>query len=159
MKSINSFMIDDIAESDIFFVKNLISQYVEWINIDLSFQGIDHELDSFPGKYIKPDGAFLVAKVDNMVIGCVGLRKIDDNTCEMKRLYVNNEHKGKGIGKALVEKIIMKAKNMNYIKIRLDTLPKMKTAQELYKNFGFYGIEQYTENPIIGAKFMEKLLK
>ncbi|WP_274373875.1 MULTISPECIES: GNAT family N-acetyltransferase [Synergistales] len=125
----------------------------------MSFQGIDYELDNFPGKYIKPNRAFLVAKVDNMAIGCVGLRKIDNDTCEMKRLYVSNEYKGKGIGKALVEKIIMKAKNMNYIKIRLDTLPKMKTAQELYKNFGFYEIEQYTENPIIGTKFMEKLLK
>lgn len=151
-------VIEKIIDADIPPVKELLRQYLAWLNIDLSFQNIEEELAGFPGKYKEPDGIFFTARLNNEIAGCIGLRKIDGETCEMKRLFVKDEYKGKGLGKALAERLIQEAKKLNYSKMRLDTLPHMTAAQKLYKELGFYEIEQYVENPVPGAIFMEKEL-
>ncbi|MDR2922278.1 MAG: GNAT family N-acetyltransferase, partial [Treponema sp.] len=86
--------------------KDLIMEYIKWLNQDLTFQNIDDELENFPNKYKEPFGTFIIAKDNENVIGCVGLKDLDSNICEMKRLYVSDAYKGKGIGKKLTEKII-----------------------------------------------------
>jgi len=93
--------------------------------------------------------------VDGKRAGCIALRKISDSICEMKRLYVHDEYRGLGIGKKLILLIIEEARNLNYSFMRLDTLPAMKKAQEMYLSFGFYDIEPYVYNPIEGARFLE----
>lgn len=148
-----------IEKYDIEKTKDLIKEYLIWVNSDLSFQDIDEELYSFPGKYEEPAGSFFVAKEGDNIIGCVGLRKIQTGICEMKRLFVKDEHKGIGLGKELIKIVIEEAKKKGYEKMRLDTLPKMKTAQRLYKEFDFYEIKQYVVNPIEDSVFMEKMLK
>jgi predicted GNAT family acetyltransferase len=112
------------TENEIKMSKGLIIEYIKWINLDLSFQNIDEELDDFPEKYIEPNGIFIIAKDKDNVIGCVGLKKLDENICEMKRLFVNDKYKGKGIGKKLVEIIIEEARRGKYKLMRLDTLKK-----------------------------------
>jgi len=154
----NLSVISELEENDIVEVKKLIQEYINWINIDLSFQDIETEMFTFPGKYQKPDGIFLVAKYENAIVGCVGYRKINNEICEMKRLYVKDEYKGKGIGASLIKEVMKSAKNQGYRKMRLDTLEKMESAIKLYKRYGFHEIEQYINNPINGAKFMEKEL-
>jgi uncharacterized protein (DUF1697 family)/N-acetylglutamate synthase-like GNAT family acetyltransferase len=147
-----------LDDNEITKAKKLILEYIEWLNRDLCFQNIDEELNRFPEKYDEPDGAFIIAKENENVIGCVGLTKLDDKTCEMKRLFVNDHYRSKGIGKTLVEKIIEEAKLKNYEKMRLDTLDTMKNALEIYSKAGFYEIEAYYNNPNTEVIYLEKIL-
>ena len=150
--------ITKIIQSDIEKTKELIKEYLNWIDNDLSFRQVDEELAAFPEKYKEPDGSFFIAKDGIKIVGCVGMKKIQIGICEMKRLYVKDDYKGIGLGKELIKTLIEEATKKRYKKMRLDTLPKMGAAIKLYKDFGFYQIEQYVENPINGAIFMEKVL-
>ncbi len=100
-----------------------------------------------------------MAYVEEELAGCIALRDIGDNVCEMKRLYVRDNFRGKGIGIGLIEKLIADAKEIGYRAIRLDTFPpKMGKAVELYGSNGFFEIEPYYSNPHDGVLFMEKTL-
>jgi ribosomal protein S18 acetylase RimI-like enzyme len=145
-----------LLRNDVEAAKAVIHQYLVWLGIDLSFQNIDEELADFPGKYREPEGVFLVAKEGHTVVGCVGLRRLEPGICEMKRLFVVDSCKGRGLGDALVREIIRYARNMGYAKMRLDTLSTMGAAQRLYRRHGFAEIPRYTVNPLPGAVFMEK---
>ena len=157
--SVGTFIIESLSPHEIEAAKELIIEYFHWIGVDLSFQHIEDELANFPDRYREPDGAFLLAKVDKQIVGCVGLKKIDSHVCEMKRLFVREEFRMLGIGKALVGMILAEAEKLGYTALRLDTLSWMKGAVGLYRKFGFVEIGQYVENPLPGAIFMEKLLK
>jgi ribosomal protein S18 acetylase RimI-like enzyme len=146
------------TNEEIIKTKDLIMEYIKWLNQDLTFQNIDDELENFPNKYKEPFGTFIIAKDNENVIGCVGLKDLDSNICEMKRLYVSDAYKGKGIGKKLTEKIIEEAKIKNYEKMRLDTLNTMETALDIYYKNGFYKIESYYNNPYDGVIYLEKTL-
>ena len=146
------------TEDEIIGAKKLIVEYIQWLNQDLSFQNIDDELDNFPKKYEEPEGAFIIAKDNNCVVGCVGIRNIGNNICEMKRLFVNDIYKGKGIGKILVDKIIEEAIMKKYKIMRLDTLNTMEAALNIYYKNGFYEIEPYYNNPHNNIVYLEKIL-
>ena len=146
------------TDEEIAGAKKLIIEYAQWLNLDLCFQNIDDELDNFPEKYKEPDGAFIIAKENNNIIGCVGIRKLEPKICEMKRLFVNDKNKGKGIGKKLVEIVTEEAKIKKYEKIRLDTINTMAAALNIYYKNGFYKIEPYYNNPNKGTVYLEKIL-
>ena len=146
------------TEEEIYMAKELILEYIKWLNTDLSFQNIDDELNNFPQKYKSPNGEFIIAKENNNVIGCVAIKRLENKICEMKRLFVKDEYKRKGIGKKLVEKIIEESKMKNYEKMRLDTLNTMKAALDIYYENGFYEIEPYYNNPNSGVVYLEKVL-
>ncbi len=139
-------------------IKQLFSKYAQSLEIDLSFQDFETEFKTLPGKYGPPDGVLILASVDGNGAGCIALRKISDSICEMKRLYVHDEYRGLGLGKKLIIMIIEEARKLHYSYIRLDTLPTMKKAQELYLTLGFYDIEPYVYNPIEGTRFLELCL-
>ena len=139
--------------------RQLFLEYAQSLPVDLAFQGFETEYQSLPGKYAPPDGALLLALIDGKAAGCVALRRISDQICEMKRLYVRDDYKGLGIGKKLIRLIIEQASKRNYRYMRLDTLPTMKKAQDLYASMGFYDIEPYVYNPIQGTRFMELKIK
>ena len=136
-------------------IKQLFIEYSQSLGVNLDFQNFETELNTLPGKYIPPNGALILALVDGKAAGCVALRKMDDDICEMKRLYVRNDYRGLGIGNKLISMIIEEAGKLNYSYMRLDTLPTMKRAQELYKSYGFYDIEPYVYNPVTGTRFLE----
>lgn len=140
-------------------VKQLFLEYVQSLKIDLAFQNFETEFKTLPGKYAPPDGVLILALIDDKVAGCIALRKISEDICEMKRLYVRDDYRGLGIGRRLITMIIKEALTLNYYYIRLDTLPTMKKAQDLYISLGFYDIEPYVYNPIKGTRFMELKLK
>ncbi len=130
--------------------------YAEFLNTDLSFQNFDDELAHYDSIYGEPDGAMLMAMSETGdCAGCVGLRRIDDDTCEMKRLFVYDAYRGTGIGRALITEFMGQAGKRGYTRIRLDTFPTMKTALRLYEKFGFYRIEAYRYNPNPEAVFLE----
>lgn len=136
-------------------IKELFVEYANSLGVDLAFQGFEEELNSLPGKYSLPEGCILLAEVNGYPAGSVALRKISQEICEMKRLYVRDDFRGLGIGKMLANRIIAKAKELGYSHMRLDTLPTMIAAQVMYKELGFYEIESYVYNPIEGTKFLE----
>lgn len=151
-------MIKAKTNEEIQTVRKLFLEYAKSLDFELCFQDFDKELDGLPGEYADPDGMILLARTDGKAAGCVALRKINTETCEMKRLYVKPEFRGKKIGLLLAEKIIEEAKKIGYRKMRLDTTPQMKEGIQLYKSLGFNEIKPYRFNPIEGAIYMEKKL-
>jgi len=148
----------EAAPGDMDGVRLLIREYLASMGLDLSFQGIEEELETLPGKYERPQGAIIVAEAGGALCGCVALRKIGDGVCEMKRLFVKDAYKGRGIGKELVSRIIEEGRAKGYRAMRLDTLSTMKSALKLYGAFGFRETEAYVYNPIKGAVYLEKSL-
>ncbi|MEW5925453.1 MAG: GNAT family N-acetyltransferase [Candidatus Zixiibacteriota bacterium] len=135
--------------------KKLIEEYTEFLGFDLNFQDFAEEMAEFPGKYAPPEGCLLLAKVNGRVAGCIALRKIDNAACEMKRLFVRSEFRGRGVGRMLVEELLTRAREKGYRAMRLDTVPQLDSANALYEKIGFKDIEPYYHNPIPGARFME----
>jgi ribosomal protein S18 acetylase RimI-like enzyme len=156
----NSIVIREAGSpEDISEVKRLFSAYAESLGIDLSFQGFENELAELPGAYAGESGRLLLAEMDGTAVGCVGLRKLSDGICEMKRLYVNPDLRGMRIGRLLAGEIIARGRQLGYERIRLDTLPFMQRAIAMYRSLGFVEIEPYCNNPIPGTLFLELQLK
>src|SRR5262245_8949149 len=133
---------------DVEAARLLFGEYAAWIGIDLSFQGFADELAALPGEYAPPDGALLLARAGDAVLGCAALRRESQGVGEMKRLYVREECRGKGIGRRLAEAILEEARRRGYGRVRLDTLASMHEAETLYRSLGFRPIPAYRFNPI-----------
>lgn len=160
VKTGNRLQLVHVADSDqLEHARRLFKEYADSLPFDLSFQNFEKELANLPGKYAAPSGCIILALDENRVAGCVAMRPIDENVCEMKRLFVRPEFNGRGIGRALVAAIIRDAITRGYYHMRLDTAPFMNSAIALYRKFGFVEIDAYCENPIEGAIFMELNLR
>lgn len=137
------------------FASILFKEYVAQLGIDLSFQNFNEELKNISTTYHRPHGTLLLAYAGETLAGCAAIRKFENEVCELKRMYIRTEARGLGIGKLLLRKCISIGKELNYSAMRLDTLPSMATAIQLYEKEGFYEIEPYRFNPIIGTKYYE----
>lgn len=167
---------DDVTEARLLF-----TEYAKEIQVDLSFQKFQQELASLPGSYAPPEGALLIARVypdknqdsvhrsDRMneicrapcqhaPVGCVALRKLGSQICEMKRLYVRPAFRRQLIGRLLAEAIIDAARQIGYRRMRLDTLPTFTASITLYRSLGFREIPAYYRNPCCNALFLELVL-
>ena len=139
--------------------RGLFKEYEAWIGISLCFQNFDQEVANLPGDYAPPTGRLFLASDSDTIVGCIALRSIKEDICEMKRLYVRPEFRGQGFGRRLVESIIAAAREIGYSRMRLDTLPgRMDKAIALYERLGFKDIPAYYNNPVKGARFMELAL-
>lgn len=144
------------SPADIATVRELFLEYAHSLGFSLCFQSFDGELAGLPGDYSPPRGRLLLAQLDGEPAGCVALHPLDSRVCEMKRLYLRPQYRGKGLGRALVQRIIDEARGIGYLRMRLDTVePMMKDAVALYRRFGFREIPPYRENPIPGAMYLE----
>ena len=137
-------------------IRELFLEYAQSLGFSLCFQSFDKELAELPGEYAAPEGRLLLATCEGQSAGCVALHKLDHEICEMKRLYVRPEFRGKGLGKILAERIIGEAHQIGYKQLRLDTVePLMRTAVKMYRTLGFREIAPYRPNPIEGTLYME----
>lgn len=144
--------ITDARHDDLDPVRALLREYEASLGVSLDFQGFDDEVAELPGAYAPPGGALLIAAEG---AGCVALRRIDDETCELKRLYVRPEWRSHGLGRQLTAAALERARALGYRRVRLDTLPGMERAQALYAELGFREIAPYRPNPVPGARFLE----
>ena len=147
------------SDEDLRNVRGLIEEYTAWLGADFYFKGIEKELRDLPGEYSPPDGRLLLALDEGQMAGCIALRRIDPDACELKRLYVRPQFRGRGAGAELVKAIIEDAQSIGYRRMRLDTLPRrMEQALSVYRKFGFKDIEPYFANPIEGTLYLELAL-
>lgn len=145
---------------DIQAVRNLFTEYQQWLGVDLCFQGFDEELKQLPAGYCAPDGCLLLACEGDRYAGVIGVRRLSVDgamdLCEMKRLYVRSDWRGDGIGRRLSETAIAWAREAGYARMCLDTLESLKEARRLYASQGFREIEAYYDNPLESPIYMER---
>jgi ribosomal protein S18 acetylase RimI-like enzyme len=122
--------------------------------VNLDYQGNDAEFVNLPGKYAAPEGCVLLADRDGKVEGSVAFRKVTNDICEMKRLYVRPHARGSRIGYDLVSRLINEARTAGYREMRLDVMEKSISARRLYEAFGFVTAEPVSFNPVPGASFL-----
>src|ERR1051326_4509938 len=147
------------APGQISTARELFLEYAQSLGFSLCFQNFDQELAGLPGDYAPPDGRLLLVQYNNQLAGCVALHELADGICEMKRLYLRPQFRGKGLGRALADHIIAEARQIGYLRMRLDTVePVMKDAVAMYRRIGFREIAPYCRNPIAGALYMELIL-
>jgi GNAT superfamily N-acetyltransferase len=137
----------------------LFREYAEWLQVDLCFQGFEEELATLPGRYARPEGRLFLALCDGAPVGCAALRRLDADTGEVKRLYVQSAHRGHGLARALTEAVLDAARAIGYRRLVLDTLDRMTEARRLYAAVGFREIPAYYDNPICGTIYMELPLR
>jgi ribosomal protein S18 acetylase RimI-like enzyme len=143
---------------DFHLAKSLFQQYANSLSFNLCFQDFENELKQLHVQYNKPTGALILAYQGETAIGCVGVRQLDNEVAELKRMFVLPEYRNLKIGQRLLEEALIAANELGYQKIRLDTRQDMVAAQSLYRQNGFYEIPPYRHNPIAGAIYMEKVL-
>lgn len=143
---------------DIEQVRTLFREYAQALVSCHCFTGFEEELRSLPGDYGEPKGRLLLGLIGRRVAGCVAVRRVDDATCEMKRLFVRPAFRGKGLGEALASRALAEAKAAGYRRMVLDTLLVMKEAQALYRKLGFAPAEPYWDNPTPAAICLAKPL-
>lgn len=146
--------------------RELFQEYAQSLGFSLCFQNFDQELAGLPGDYAAPAGRLLLVEYENQLAACGALHPFAENSnhkpsklpefCEMKRLYVRPQFRGKGLGKLLAEYLINAAREVGYQRMRLDTIEQQMTgAVALYRQLGFKEIAPYRPNPIAGVLYME----
>ena len=142
-------------------VKELFTEYMDMLikaeprfEAYLGIQNYDEELAHLEKKYGQPHGRLYLLYANDQLAGCVGLRKLDKEKCELKRLYVKPKFRGEGYGDLLLERIMGDARRIGYRYMYLDTLPFLERALRMYKRYGFYEIERYNDSPLDTTIYM-----
>ena len=149
---------DHLAE-----IRDLFSEYTDMLVAGdpsfqkyLTLQNYESELNHPFEKYGPPDGRLLLVLSDGAPAGCIALRRLDAQSCEMKRLYVRPEFRGRGIGSLLVQRILSDAREIGYRRMLLDTLPFLERAIQMYRKAGFYEIPSYNDSPMSTSIYMRQ---
>lgn len=153
-----SIRIEDADASTLNVVRTLFREYAAWLDLEDEYRQFERELADLPGAYGPPRGALLLAWVDGELAGCIAMRPLEADLCEMKRLWVRTNFRGQGVGAALARAVMERAAERGYGRMRLDTLHHMKAAQTLYATLGFRPIAPYNSNPPSQTLFMEAQL-
>src|SRR2546423_2941293 len=135
-------------------VEALFREYVASLAEDISFQNVDEELGTLPGKYARPGGVVLIARDGEKAAGAVAYRRVEPGVCEMKRLYVRPAFRGRDLGRELASELIEDARARGYRTMLLDTLASMAAARALYRDLGFVPVAPYYDNPLPGVMYM-----
>ena len=146
--------------AEVALARELFLEYAAWLDFDLCFQSFEPELAGLPGGYAPPGGGLWFARAEGEAAGVVGLRPFGetgrrDGTCEMKRLWVRPPYRGLGLGRRLALQTLEAARAAGYQRLRLDTLPRMTRARELYAGLGFRDVTATVADPHPELIYME----
>ena len=147
-----------ISDTDLTHIRQLFNEYADSLGNEFVAESDNEKLVELPGEYAAPGGSLMLAYIEKMAVGCVALKKVREQVCEMKRLYVRPPFRREGIGRKLALKVIEHARATGYKVMLLDTLPPMIEATSLYRSLGFKEISSYRDNPVESKLFMELVL-
>ncbi len=116
------------------------------------------DVDDVRSHYLDNNGTFLVLVDQGRVVGCGAIRRLNDDICELKRMWFLKDYRGRGLGMKMAQMLLQFAREAGYKRVRLDTANEEKQAQalKLYQRLGFYYIERYNDS--FCTVFMEKML-
>jgi ribosomal protein S18 acetylase RimI-like enzyme len=135
-------------------VEGLFREYLATLGVDVTFQKVDQELSALPGRYARPQGCVLIARIKGESAGVVACRPLSPGLCEMKRLFVRPPFRGRGIARMLAEALIADARAAGHTAMALDTLGSMRAARALYAKLGFRPVPPYYANPLPDVAYL-----
>lgn len=161
------------SSADLASVVECFKAYTAWLDEDLTHQNYAAELNGLPGKYASPAGALLLAvdSTTDAVLGCIAFKPLNLEPaylqsrskglryCELKRLFVYPEARGRRVAKTLLVEAQRRARDEAYDEMLLDTLSRMTAAINLYKSEGFAEVEPYNSSPLQGTLYFAKRLQ
>lgn len=122
-------------------VREIFREYAAWLQVDYCLKDFEAELAGLPGAFAPPRGGLWLAWVQEELVGCVGIRPLEvegsKGSCEMRRLWVRADHRGRGLGRDLAEAALAGARAAGYREMSLETLGHMEAARSLYASLGF----------------------
>ena len=151
-------LIRTVRADEMDIVRALFREYAAWLQVDLCFQGFEQELAALPGAYAAPQGGIWFSEQSGQIAGCVALRPLDQERCEIKRLWVREAYRGRSLGRRLAETALREGRAKGYKRACLDTLGQMTEARQLYKSLGFQEIPAYYDNPLEEVLYLEREL-
>jgi putative acetyltransferase len=150
-------IIEVTTEEQLEQARTLFGEYRAQLPVEYCSRALDAEIAGLPGEYAPPRGKLLLARVVGQPVGCVGLRPFPrEGTCEIKRLYVRPGFRGDKIGRQLLNRVLLDARNLGYSFLRLDTHPPtMQAALALYRKLGFQEVTADPFEAVEGLIYME----
>lgn len=136
----------------------LFKEYAQGLGIDLQFQQFDQELQVIPTRYGPPQGELWLVQDGDQWIGCAALKQLDEQTCELKRMYIQPAYRGQGLGDQLMELALAAGRVLGYQVMKLDSLRRLTPALKLYQRFGFDETAPYNYNPEADVVYFERRL-
>lgn len=130
--------------------------------IAVIYPGLDldgeHMPKAGPAELGPPGGAFLVGYLDGRPVCCGGVKRLPDGACELKKMFVLPDHRGRGLARAMLAALEDTARELGYTIARLDTGPRQLSARHIYETAGYEPIHNFNENPV-AVFFGEKRLR
>ncbi len=146
---------------------SLIREYLEYLNVRLQSEyGMEFNVGAMvesdlsdSHKFHPPDGRFYLAQYGNQIAGVGCLKKLAAGVAEVQRMYVLPTYRGKGIGRAIINRLIHDARSLGYHQLRLESLKFLDAAHALYHSVGFHDIDPYAENSMRSYQSADQLEK
>ena len=143
------------GSADLAVARAVFREYGAWLPAEWRPRNYEAEMDGLPGRYGPPSGLLLVARAAGEAAGVAAVRPLDDGACEMKRLFVRDASRRRGLGRALAVRAMSDARALGYSVFRLMTLESMTEAQALYESLGFRPIPSYAKSRRAGLLSFE----
>ena len=165
MESVQFFQVESEEQKE--QASTLIHEYLEWLNerirqdynIEFDVMAMVHSDLENPRKFHPPEGRFYLVQYDGQIAGVGCLKRLDNEVAEIQRMYVHPAYRGKGIGRAIVNRLIEEARSMGYRQLKLESLEFLEAAHTLYRSAGFKEIDPYADNSMESYQAVEQLDK